>query len=117
MSLYKIYLEDIEKRKEQGLKPKPIDDGLLVKELVLQIIDEKNKYREDSIKFLVYNTLPGTTSAAHEKSNFLKEIIIGNITVKEISTFFALELEPNADSLADNFVIFLILPIMAFPGL
>jgi len=92
MSIYKTYLEDIEKRKKEGLKPKPIEDGLLIKELVLQIIDEKNIYREDSLKFLIYNTLPGTTSAAHEKSNFLKEIIIGNITVKEISTSFALEL-------------------------
>ena len=92
MSVYKTYLEDIAKRKEKGLKPKPIDDGLLVKELVLQIIDEKNIYREDSLNFLIYNVLPGTTNAANEKSKFLKEIIIGNITVKEISTIFALEL-------------------------
>ena len=42
MSLYKAYLDDIKKRKEQGLKPKPIDDGLLIKELILQIIDVKN---------------------------------------------------------------------------
>ena len=92
MNLYKAYLNEIKKRKEQGLKPKPIDNGLLIKELVLQIIDVKNKYREDSLKFLIYNTLPGTTNAAKEKSNFLKEIILGNITVKEISTSFALEL-------------------------
>ena len=38
MSLYKAYLDDIKKRKEQGLKPKPIDDGLLIKELISQII-------------------------------------------------------------------------------
>ena len=82
MNLYKAYLNEIKKRKEQGLKPKPIDNGLLIKELVLQIIDIKNKYREDSLKFLIYNTLPGTTNAAKEKSNFLKEIILGNITVK-----------------------------------
>jgi aconitate hydratase 2 / 2-methylisocitrate dehydratase len=92
MILYKAYLNDIKNRKEQGLKPKPIDDGQLIKELVLQIIDVKNKYREDSLKFLIYNTLPGTTNAAKEKSNFLKEIILGNITVKEISISFALEL-------------------------
>ena len=34
MSLYDAYLEEIENRKTQGLKPKPIDDGGLVKELV-----------------------------------------------------------------------------------
>ena len=70
MSVYKTYLEDIAKRKEKGLNPKPIDDGLLVKELVLQIIDEKNIYREDSLNFLIYNVLPGTTNAANEKSKF-----------------------------------------------
>ena len=92
MSVYKTYLEDIAKRKEKGLNPKPIDDDLLVKELVLQIIDEKNIYREDSLNFLIYNVLPGTTNAANEKSKFLKEIIIGKITVKEISKIFALYL-------------------------
>jgi len=92
MSLYKAYLNDIKKRKEQGLKPKPIDDGLLIKELILQIIDVKNKYREDSLKFFIYNTIPGTTTAAIEKSNFLKEIILGNVNVEEISSSFALEL-------------------------
>ncbi|MDB9762766.1 bifunctional aconitate hydratase 2/2-methylisocitrate dehydratase [Alphaproteobacteria bacterium] len=92
MNLYSAYLDEIEKRKEQGLHPKPIDDGPLVKELILQIKDGKNKYREDSLKFLIYNTLPGTTSSAGEKSKFLKEIILGDIIVKEISPSFALEL-------------------------
>ena len=92
MNLYSVYLEEIEKRKEQDLNPKPIDDGALVKELILQIKDGKNKYREDSLKFLIYNTLPGTTSAAGEKSTFLKEIILGDIIVKEIPPSFALEL-------------------------
>ena len=41
MNLYKAYLNEIKKRKEQGLKPKPIDNGQLIKELVLQIIDIK----------------------------------------------------------------------------
>ena len=92
MNLYSVYLDEIEKRKEQDLNPKPIDDGALVKELILQIKDGKNKYREDSLKFLIYNTLPGTTSAAGEKSTFLKEIILGDIIVKEIPPSFALEL-------------------------
>ena len=92
MNLYSAYLDEIEKRKEQELSPKPIEDGALVKELILQIKDSKNKYREDSLKFLIYNTLPGTTSAAGEKSRFLKEIILGDIIVKEIAPSFALEL-------------------------
>ena len=92
MNLYATYLDEIEKRKEQELSPKPIEDGALVKELILQIKDSKNKYREDSLKFLIYNTLPGTTSAAGEKSRFLKEIILGDIIVKEIAPSFALEL-------------------------
>ena len=92
MNLYSAYLDEIEKRKEQELSPKPIEDGALVKELILQIKDSKNKYREDSLKFLIYNTLPGTTSAAGEKSRFLKEIILGDIIVKEIPPSFALEL-------------------------
>ena len=92
MNFYATYLDEIENRKEQGLNPKPIDNGALVKELVLQIKDDKNKYREDSLKFLIYNTLPGTTSAAGEKSRFLKEIILGDIIVKEIAPSFALEL-------------------------
>ena len=92
MNLYSAYLDEIEKRKEQELNPKPIDEGALVKELILQIKDGKNKYREDSLKFLIYNTLPGTTSAAGEKSRFLKEIILGDIIVKEIAPSFALEL-------------------------
>ena len=107
MNFYATYLDEIENRKEQGLNPKPIDNGALVKELVLQIKDDKNKYREDSLKFLIYNTLPGTTSAAGEKSKFLKEIILGDIIVKEIPPSFALELlshmkgGPSIDVLLD----------------
>ena len=92
MSLYASYLDEIENRKEQGLRPKPIDSGNLIKELVLQIKDVENKFREDSLNFLIYNTLPGTTSAAGEKAKFLKEIILGETSVKEIPSTFAFEL-------------------------
>ena len=92
MSLYASYLDEIESRKEQGLRPKPIDSGNLIKELVLQIKDVENKFREDSLNFLIYNTLPGTTSAAGEKAKFLKEIILGETSVKEIPSSFAFEL-------------------------
>ena len=92
MNLYKDYLNEINERKKQDLQPKPIDNGELIKEIILNIEDEKSIYRKDSINFFIYNTLPGTTSAAHEKSKFLKKIILGKIIIKEISKSFALEL-------------------------
>jgi aconitate hydratase 2/2-methylisocitrate dehydratase len=92
MSLYTNYLDEIETRKIQGLNPKPIDDGALVAELIAQIKDTGNEHREDSLKFFIYNTLPGTTSAAGEKAKFLKEIILGESEVAEISTAYAFEL-------------------------
>lgn len=92
MSLYTDYLTEIETRKEQDLHPKPIDDGALVAELIEQIKDTGNEYREDSLNFFIYNTLPGTTNAAGVKAKFLKEIILGEASVDEISPDFAFEL-------------------------
>ncbi len=92
MSLYKSYLKEIEERKAMGLHPKPIDDEALTKEIISQIKNTKNKYREDSLKYFIYNILPGTTGAANAKAYFLKEIILEKITLKEISSDFALEL-------------------------
>ncbi len=92
MSLYQDYLKEIETRKSEGLHPKPIEDGALVSELIAQIKDTGNEHREASLEFFIYNTLPGTTSAAGEKAQFLKEIILGEATVAEISQEFAFEL-------------------------
>ena len=92
MSLYTAYLEEIETRKGEGLHPKPIDDGALVAELIAQIEDTANEHREDSLNFFIYNTLPGTTSAAGVKAAFLKKIILGEATVAEITPDFAFEL-------------------------
>ena len=92
MSLYASYLEEIEARKAQGLSPKPIDDGALTAEIIEQIKGVNNAHRADSLKYFIYNTLPGTTSAAGVKAEFLKEIILGQATVAEIDTAFALEL-------------------------
>ncbi|NOD95150.1 bifunctional aconitate hydratase 2/2-methylisocitrate dehydratase [Ruegeria sp. HKCCD4884] len=92
MSLYTDYLNEIETRKEQGLSPKPIDDGALAKEIIDQIRDPQNEHRADSLNYFIYNTLPGTTSAAGEKASFLKEIILGEADVEEISQDFAFEL-------------------------
>ncbi|NDW52725.1 bifunctional aconitate hydratase 2/2-methylisocitrate dehydratase [Aliiroseovarius sp. PrR006] len=92
MSLYTDYLNEIETRKGEGLNPKPIDDGALVAELIEQIKDTGNAEREASLNFFIYNTLPGTTSAAGVKAAFLKEIILGQASVAEISVEFAFEL-------------------------
>ena len=92
MSLYAAYLEEIEKRKEQGLNPKPIDDAALTEEIIAQIKDTGHAHREQSLKFFIYNTLPGTTSAAGVKAEFLKEIALGQTQVAEISVEFAFEL-------------------------
>ena len=92
MELYKNYLDEIESRKNQSLKPKPIDDGSLLKEIIFHIKDNNSEYRKDCLNYFIYNTLPGTTSAAEEKAIFLKEIISNKISVDEISIDFAFEL-------------------------
>ena len=92
MSLYSDYLAEIEDRKTQGLHPKPIEDRALVSELIAQIKDTGNEHREASLKFFIYNTLPGTTSAAVVKAQFLEEIIRGKAVVEEITPKFAFEL-------------------------
>lgn len=92
MSLYKDYVNEIEERKGQGLHPKPIDGAELLSEIIDQIKDVNNEYREDSVKFFIYNTLPGTTPAAGAKAKFLKEIILGEEVVAEITPAFAFEL-------------------------
>jgi aconitate hydratase 2 / 2-methylisocitrate dehydratase len=91
-SLYKEYLKEIEDRKTQGLHPKPIDGADLLNEIISQIKDTANADREDSLKFFIYNVVPGTTPAAAKKAEFLKEIILGESAVNEISTAFAFEL-------------------------
>jgi len=92
MSLYSDYIKEIEDRKNQGLHPKPIDGGELLAEIVALIKDAGNEHRKDSLNFLIYHTLPGTTSAASEKATFLKEIILGSMNVEEITPAFAFEL-------------------------
>lgn len=92
MHLYQEYLEEIEERKTAGLHPKPIDGGELTAEIITQIKDPSNEHRKASLDFLIYNTLPGTTSAAGEKARFLEEIILGKSEVEEISTPFAFEM-------------------------
>ena len=78
MDTYLDYLKEIDERKAQGLNPKPIDGGELLAEIIEQIKDPANEYRTESLNFFIYNTLPGTTSAAGVKAQFLKEIILGD---------------------------------------
>ncbi|KAA5535187.1 bifunctional aconitate hydratase 2/2-methylisocitrate dehydratase [Paenimyroides baculatum] len=92
MNLYQDYLNEIEERKSQGLHPKPIDGADLLSEIITQIKDVNNIERENSLKMFIYNTLPGTTSAAGVKSEFLKEIILGESVVAEITPTYAFEL-------------------------
>ncbi len=92
MNNYSEYIKEIEDRKAQGLHPKPIDSAELLNDIISQIKDTNNPYRADSLKFFIYNTLPGTTPAAGEKAEFLKEIILGSESVSEISADFAFEL-------------------------
>ncbi|WP_291136454.1 bifunctional aconitate hydratase 2/2-methylisocitrate dehydratase [Flavobacterium sp. UBA7663] len=92
MNLYKEYIKEIEERKGQGLHPKPIDRADLLNEIIAQIKDANNANREDCLKFFIYNTLPGTTPAAGAKAKFLKEIILGQEAVAEITPTFAFEL-------------------------
>ena len=89
---YTNYLAEIKERKNIGLNPKPIDESELLSEIILQIKDTKSIHREDSLKFFIYNTIPGTTPAATEKAKFLKEIILNKHHVEEINTEFAFEL-------------------------
>ncbi len=92
MNLYNEYIKEIEERKGQGLHPKPIDSAKLLSEIIEQIKEAESSNRKDCLNFFIYNTLPGTTSAAGKKAYFLKDIILGNEIVNEITPAFAFEL-------------------------
>jgi len=92
MSLYSDYLDEIQTRAKQGLHPKPIEDAPLVDELIGLIQDPSAEHRPEALRFFIYNTLPGTTSAAGAKAAFLKEVILGKASVPEIPPSFAFEL-------------------------
>jgi len=91
MSIYKDYLKQIEDRKEINLHPQPIDGAELLSAIITQIKDVDNADREESLNFFIYNVLPGTTSAAGVKAKFLKEIILGESVLKEITPAYAFE--------------------------
>jgi aconitate hydratase 2/2-methylisocitrate dehydratase len=107
MNAYLDYLAEIATRQTQGLAPKPIDDGGLIDDIIVLIQDAGSEHRADALKFFIYNTLPGTTTAAAAKAAFLKRIILGDAIVPEITPDFALELlshmkgGPSIDVLLD----------------
>ncbi|TDD96228.1 bifunctional aconitate hydratase 2/2-methylisocitrate dehydratase [Flavobacterium cellulosilyticum] len=92
MNTYKDYIQEIEERKGQGLHPKPIDGAEMLSEIITQIKNVNNGYRADSLNFFIYNVVPGTTPAANLKAKFLKEIVLGESVVTEITPAFGLEL-------------------------
>ena len=92
MTLYDTYVAEIAARAKQGLQPKPIDDGALTAELITHITDAGSAHSKDCLHYLIYNTLPGTTSAAGVKAAFLKDIISGLVSVSGITADFAFEL-------------------------
>ena len=107
MSVYSDYLDEIETRRQQGLNPKPIEDATLIKEIISHIEDEGSTQHKTCLEFFIYNTIPGTTSAAGEKASFLKKIILGNAKVRELPETLAFELlshmkgGPSVDVLLD----------------
>ena len=92
MTLYDTYVAEIAARAKQGLQPKPIDDGALIAELITHITDAGSAHAKNCLNYLIYNTLPGTTSAAGVKAGFLKDIISGVVSVPDITADFAFEL-------------------------
>ena len=107
MSVYSDYLDEIETRRQQGLNPKPTEDAALIKEIISHIEDEGSTQHKACLEFFIYNTIPGTTSAAGEKASFLKKIILGNAKVRELPETLAFELlshmkgGPSVDVLLD----------------
>jgi aconitate hydratase 2 / 2-methylisocitrate dehydratase len=92
MNTYEDYIKEIVERKDLGLNPKPIDGAELLSDIISQIKDPANAHRENSLNFFTYNVLPGTTSAAGVKAKFLKEIILGESVIEEITPTLAFEL-------------------------
>ena len=107
MSAYDDYLDEIETRRQQGLNPKPIEDAALIREIISHIEDGGSTQHKACLEFFIYNTIPGTTSAAGEKASFLKKIILGKAKVRELPETLAFELlshmkgGPSVDVLLD----------------
>ena len=93
MELYEAYLKEIIERSKLGLGPKPIDQGNLLQEIIDIILEPEFPNRNDAVKYFIYNTLPGTTSAASVKAKFLKKIILKSELVDEIDQKYLINTE------------------------
>ena len=82
MNLFDAYLDEIKKRKQQGLGAKPIDNGELAREIITHVKSTSSEHHDQCVDFLIFNMLPGTTKAASEKAEFLKQIINNNYQIK-----------------------------------
>ena len=92
MNLFEEYLEEITTRKKQGLNAKPIDSGDLAREIIAHVKAKNSTHHGQCVDFLIFNMLPGTTKAAKEKAEFLKQIINDIYKIDEISVDRAFEL-------------------------
>ena len=90
--MYQNYIKENAERKKIGLNPKPISNASLLKDIIKEIQNENSSCKEECLNFFIYNVLPGTTSAAKVKSEFLKDIILDKINLEEIKCDYAFEL-------------------------
>ena len=67
MSRFSRYLDEIKERKKIDLGPKPIDNGDLLKDIIINILDVKSKYHSQS---LIYEFLK-----CYKKIIFIKHLI------------------------------------------
>ena len=86
MNSFEEYLNEIKTRKQQGLSAKPIDNGDLAREIIAHVKSTNSEHHDQCADFLIFNMLPGTTKAANEKAEFLKQIINDIYQIEEIST-------------------------------
>ena len=107
MKKYQEYIQEISRRKIEGLNAKPIENEDLLNDIIEIIKDANHKDRKACLEFFIYNTIPGTTSAANVKAKFLKNIILQKESIKEINIDYAFTLlshmkgGPSVKSLLD----------------
>ena len=84
-----IILKEIQDRESLGLNPKPISESNLLREIIEQIKDINHSERNASLKFLFIMSHLEQLAQLLLKAKFLKDIILGKFSFKEISPSFA----------------------------
>ena len=64
----------------------------MLADIIGQIKDPANEYRKDSLNFFIYNTLPGTTSAAGVEGSLFERNYSGRVSGRGDQPEFAFEL-------------------------